>query len=143
MKAFVIGANGQLGSELVAAPPDDVTVVALTRADVDVTDGDRVRALLREHRPDAVINTAAFHRTDACEDDPALAFRINATAVRDLALACAETRATLVHVSTDYVFGGLNPGRAFVESDAVMPLNTYGVSKAAGEVLVRSLLPQH
>ena len=143
MKVFVIGANGQLGSELVAAPPDGVTVIALTRQDVDVTDSDRVRALLTQHRPDAVINTAAFHKTDACEDDPALTFRVNATAVRDLALGCAETGATLLHLSTDYVFGGREGGRAFVESDPVMPLNTYGVSKAAGEFLVRSLLPSH
>jgi dTDP-4-dehydrorhamnose reductase len=143
MKVLVIGANGQLGSELVATTPPETLTVPLTRRDGDVTDSDRFRELLAEHQPQAVINTAAFHKTDACETEPVLAFKVNTIAARDLAMLCAQSGASLVQVSTDYVFGRENPGRAFVESDRVMPVNTYGASKAAGEHLVQSAPGKH
>jgi dTDP-4-dehydrorhamnose reductase len=93
-------------------------------------------------RPQIVINTAAFHKVDVVEGDPARAFAINAIGPRNLALICRELDAVLVQLSTDYVFSG-RLQRPHREEDPVDPLNVYGVSKAAGEMLVRYLWPRH
>jgi dTDP-4-dehydrorhamnose reductase len=89
-----------------------------------------------------VINTAAYHRVDDIEDQPERAFAVNATGVRNLAVVCRELEATLVHISTDYVFSG-RLGRPHREDDPVDPLNVYGVSKVAGEMLLRQAWPRH
>ncbi|TMI82347.1 MAG: dTDP-4-dehydrorhamnose reductase [Bacillati bacterium ANGP1] len=141
MRVTVLGARGQLGHDLVAELRGcDVT--PLTHADLDVCDADGVRAALRSIRPHVVINTAAFHRVDECETDPARAFAVNTFAVRDLARACADRECVLVHVSTDYVFGGEKP-TPYTEEDAPKPLNVYGVSKLSGEYFVAALCPMH
>jgi dTDP-4-dehydrorhamnose reductase len=89
-----------------------------------------------------VINTSAFHLVDAAEHDPERAFRVNAVGPRNLAMACRETGALLVHFSTDYVFSG-RATRPYVEDDAADAVNVYGVSKAAGEMLLRHTWPRH
>jgi dTDP-4-dehydrorhamnose reductase len=137
----LIGANGQLGSDLVRAWPAE-RLVTLTHDQLDVTVRDRVFSALAEHRPDLVINTAAFHNVDVCEDEPARAFAANAIGAMNVAHACHEIGATLMFISTDYVFSG-TAGRAYTEEDAPDPVNVYGVSKAAGEQLIRSRLPRH
>src|SRR5262245_37882891 len=103
-RILLIGANGQLGSDLarVLAGP---RLVALTRRELDVTDAAAVERVIGERRPDVVVNTAAFHRVDDIEADPEPAFRTNASAVHHLARACTRHAARLVHFSTDYVFG--------------------------------------
>jgi dTDP-4-dehydrorhamnose reductase len=138
MRIAVIGADGQLGTDLVQALRGD-EVAPLFHPGFDITDPAGARRTLEKLAPDTVINTAAFHRVDECEDDPWAALRLNAIAVRDLALAARELGFRLVHFSTDYVFDG-GKNSPYVEDDAPNPLSVYGVSKLAGEYFVRALL---
>lgn len=141
MRILVTGAAGQLGRSL-AAPLAQHEVTAYTRAELDVTSLDAVRAAVRGVRPDAVINAAAYNRVDDAEADATDAYRGNALAPRNLALATAERGLPLVHVSTDYVFDGRGT-RPYHEFDATSPQTAYGRSKLAGEVAVRDLNPRH
>lgn len=140
-RVAIIGANGQLGTELVKAFADS-QVCPLTHADIEVTDLDSIARTLGELRPDVVVNTAAFHRVDDIELDPRRAFEVNALGVRNLALVCRELDAALVHFSTDYVFSG-DKGAPYGEDDLPGPVNAYGASKLAGEYLLRYLHPRH
>jgi len=141
MKIMLIGANGQLGADLkwVLAPE---RLVPLTHAEIEVTDPASTRQAFERHQPEIVINTAAFHRVDDCEKEAERAFSVNAVAVRDLALACAHFKATLVHFSTDYVFRG-DKREPYVEGDLPSPLSVYGASKLAGEYLVAANLRRY
>lgn len=141
MKIALIGADGQLGSDLMKALRGD-DVVPLYYPGFDITDTAGARRRLWEVRPDTVVNTAAFHRVDECEDDPWTAFQVNALAVRELARAARDLGFVLVHVSTDYVFDG-RQGRPYVEDDPPNPLSGYGVSKLAGEYFVRAILDKY
>jgi dTDP-4-dehydrorhamnose reductase len=137
MKVLLIGANGQLGSDLnkvFRAAGDNV--VALTHAQVDVCDEARVAELLAAEKPEVVLNTAAFHKVEECEKKPELAFQVNASAPMRLAAACEKSGVVLVHFSTDYAFGGYTHNQPFEEKDRPAPLNVYGVSKVAGEDLI-------
>lgn len=137
----LIGANGQLGSDLVRTLTE-VRLTGLTHADLDVTDAPRVRAVLTDLKPDVVINTSAFHKVDVCEDEPEPSFAVNATAPYRLARLAAELDFTLVHFSSDYVFQGSVPTPR-KEDDLANPISVYGASKLAGENLVRSACPRH
>ena len=128
----VIGAAGQLGFDLVRTFDRAGELVALTRRELDVLDPGRVHAVLTDLRPTCVLNTTAYNRVDAAEDDRAGAFALNAEAVGVLAATCQALGATFVHFSTDYVFDGRRPA-PYRESDAPNPLNVYGESKLAGE----------
>jgi dTDP-4-dehydrorhamnose reductase len=141
MKIAIIGADGQLGSDVVKVLRHD-EVVPLFYPGFDVTATSAMRGALAEIAPDIVINTAAFHRVDECEDLPEKAFQVNALAVRELALAARDIGFGLVHFSTDYVFDG-RLRRPYTEDDAPNPLSAYGVSKLAGEFFVRALLDRH
>jgi dTDP-4-dehydrorhamnose reductase len=144
MRIAVIGASGQLGSDLVKVLKPRHELTALTHAEIEVTDPESVAAMVRQHRPGVVVNTAAFHKVDQCEDEVEKAFAVNVFGVHNLALACRASGAVLVHVSTDYVFGGDRARRTpYVESDPPAPINLYGVSKLAGEYVVRYLLGPH
>jgi dTDP-4-dehydrorhamnose reductase len=136
MTIALIGADGQLGTELLRVLPRE-DVAPLYYPDFDITRPDLVRAALGAVGPRVVINTAAFHRVDECESKPHLAFRVNALAVRDLAALCRETDAVLVHFSTDYVFDGRKT-TPYVEEDAPNPLSIYAASKLAGERFVQA-----
>lgn len=141
MRIALIGADGQLGSDLLKTLDKD-EVTPLYYPDFDVTEPRKVRAVLEGLRPEAVINTAAFHRVDECEDLPEASFRVNTLAVRDLARLGRELDFVLVHFSTDYVFDGRKRS-PYVEDDPPNPLNVYAVSKLAGELFIRSLLGRH
>lgn len=141
MKTLLIGANGQLGSDIVAVWPAG-DLVALTHADIEVTDRESVTAAIAAHRPDLVINTSAFHNVDVCETEPERAFLVNAIAPMYVADACAEHGAAILHISTDYVFSG-TAGRAYTERDLPNAINVYGNAKAAGEQLVRTRHSRH
>jgi dTDP-4-dehydrorhamnose reductase len=119
-------------------------VIALTRDRADLTRADSLRAMLAELQPDVVVNCAAYNFVDRAEKEPEAAFAVNAWGPRELARACAELDCTLVHFSTDYVFG-LDGSRTspYSETDAPGPVSVYGLSKLAGEYLVRSLCPRH
>ncbi|MBI2902345.1 MAG: dTDP-4-dehydrorhamnose reductase [Candidatus Methylomirabilis oxyfera] len=141
MTTLLIGADGQLGSELRQAFRDH-DLVPLTHADLELTDRDQVTDTLRTRRPALVLNTAAYHRVDECEDFPDRAFAVNALAVRDLAVAAGAVGAVLVHFSTDYVFDG-RQRRPYQETDAPGPLSVYATSKLAGEHFVRAASDRH
>lgn len=141
MRILVTGAAGQLGRSLPAAlAQHDVTAHA--RAELDVADLAAVRAAVATVRPDLVINAAAYNQVDLAEADATDAYRGNALAARNLALATAERSLPLVHVSTDYVFDG-RATRPYHEYDATGPQTVYGRSKLAGEQAVRDLNPRH
>ena len=106
--------------------------VSLTHADIEISDSDSVMKVIPSLSADVVINTAAMHNVEACEQAPEKAFRINALGARNLARACAASGAMLVQVSTDYVFGG-EKTTPYVESDFPHPVNTYGITKLAAE----------
>jgi dTDP-4-dehydrorhamnose reductase len=139
-RTLLIGANGQLAQDLRRVWEGEV--VGLSHTDVEVSELESVRAAVRQHRPSLVVNTAAYHKTDAVEKDPERAFAVNAIGARNCAIACEETHAALLYVSTDYVFGG-DKSAPYVEDDPIGPVNVYGVSKAAGEMLVRYICPRH
>lgn len=136
MKAVIIGASGQLGSDLTRVlAKQGVSVVPLTHLDIDVADANKVDGALGAIPADIVINTAAFHKVEQCEKEPAPSFAVNAIGPWNLAKACRRMNAVLMHFSTDYVFDG-RQNSPYVESDLPGPLNVYGVSKLAGESLV-------
>jgi dTDP-4-dehydrorhamnose reductase len=142
MRYAVLGSAGQLGRDL--CPRLAGEVVPLTRERADLTNPDLLRATLTELRPDVVVNCAAYNFVDRAEAEPEAAFAVNAWGVRRLALVCRDLDCVLAHYSTDYVFG-LDAGRRtpFVETDAPGPVSVYGLSKLAGEYLVRALCPRH
>lgn len=143
MRVAIIGANGQLGSDLCSAyerSGHDVT--PLNHADLDVRDAAAVRSALEAVRPGVVVNTAAMHNVEACESDPATAFAVNAIAVRTLALASRELDFALAHVSTDYVFRG-DKQTPYLESDVAAPLNVYGNSKLSGEHFLQAIASRY
>ena len=136
MKAAIIGANGQLGSDLCRVlAAQGISVIPLLHRDLDVSDAAQVDRILESSRPDVMISTAAFHKVDQCENEPAQSFAVNAIGPRNLARACRRLDALLVHFSTDYVFDGKQQ-RPYTESDLPGPLNVYAVSKLAGECMV-------
>jgi dTDP-4-dehydrorhamnose reductase len=138
VKVLVFGSTGQLGTDVVGVfigRGEDV--IPVTRELADLTDRDSVRALLAREHPDAVVNCAAFHDPAGCEEDPQLAFAVNATGVETLAQLCADISTKLMTVSTDYVFDGTKVG-GYSEEDPPNPLNRYGDSKLAGEQRARA-----
>jgi dTDP-4-dehydrorhamnose reductase len=141
MRIAVIGADGQLGADLVKTLAKD-EVKPLFFPEFDVTEPQKMRAVMEGLRPEVVINTAAFHRVDECEDDPGASFRVNSIAVRDLARLARELDFVLVHFSTDYVFDG-RKNSPYTEDDPPNPLNVYAVSKLAGEYFIRSFLDRY
>jgi dTDP-4-dehydrorhamnose reductase len=139
-RVAIFGSGGQLGIELMAefkARGYDVT--GFERTTVDITDPGLVESALAQKDPAIVINAAAYNQVDIAEKEPLPAFLANALAVRNLAMACRQSDAQLVHFSTDYVFDGL-AGRAYTEQDEPHPLGAYAVSKYAGELYARAYL---
>ena len=143
MKVAVIGSNGQLGIDLCqsfAGAGDEV--IPLTHTDVDIASMESVSGALAIAKPDIVVNTAAMHHVDHCEERPDHAFAVNAVGARNLALVSREIGAPIMHVSTDYVFNGAK-GTPYTEQDLPGPLNAYGNSKLAGEYFIASMSPRH
>lgn len=141
MKILLTGAGGQLGSALQASLTNH-DLSSFTRAQLDITKLDEVREAIAAARPDVVINAAAYTNVDGAETDQAGAYKLNAVAPRNLAIATAEHNLPLVHVSTDYVFDGLS-NRPYHEFDPTNPVSIYGHSKLAGEAAVQSLNLRH
>ncbi|MEP7343347.1 MAG: dTDP-4-dehydrorhamnose reductase [Acidobacteriota bacterium] len=144
MKVLITGAGGQLGCALqdILTGLTGHEIIALTRAELDVTQFNDVREAINAHRPGVVINAAAYTNVDGAEADPAGAYKLNAVAPRNLAITTFDLNIPLVHVSTDYVFDGLGE-RPCHEYDQTNPLSVYGKSKLAGEQAVASFNPRH
>jgi len=140
MKIAVIGSTGQLGTDLMKTLENGHEVVGLAHKDIEVADYDSC-LILKEHQPDIVINTAAFHKTDQCENEPLKTFSVNALGAINVAMISKEIAATTVFISTDYVFDGLKK-EPYTEDDVPAPINTYGISKLAGEHFTRQN-PKH
>lgn len=139
-RAIVFGCAGQLGVELEREfQQRGYEVMGLDRRQVDITNAEAVEAAVARVPPDVVLNAAAYNQVDVAESEPAAAFQVNALAVRNIALACRQSGARLVHYSTDYVFDGA-AGRPYVETDLPHPLGAYAVSKLAGEYYARAYL---
>ena len=135
MKTLLIGAGGQLAREIERAWPEhgpDSELVPIAHQQLEIRDARAVRELVSAARPQCIINTAAFHRVDLCEDEPENAFAVNEGGVRNLAEAAREHGALFVHFSTDYVFAG-DRRVPYVESDEAWPISVYGKSRLAGE----------
>lgn len=147
MNILLIGANGQLGSDLhqvITQEAPTYMVVPLTHREIEVTDTSSLQSLLKTYIPDIVINTAAYHRIDEAEQFPEQAFIVNSIAPWHLAQLCNQMNCALVFISTDYVFGGDRSRRTpYTERDVPAPQNIYGASKLAGECLVRSACDRH
>lgn len=132
MKILISGANGQVGYALTQRLADLHDVIALDRQGADLSKPECLMVVLDAHRPDWIINAAAYTAVDKAEHERELAFTINAQAPRVLAEWAAVHGAKLVHYSTDYVFDG-TLDRPYTEADATAPLNVYGATKLAGE----------
>jgi len=143
MRILIVGAGGQLGSDLgEVLRQSHEEVVSLTRHDLDITDAAALRDKLTQCSPDVILNCAVYHPVDECESHPESSFAVNAIAVRNLGLVANDIRAAVAHFSSDYVFDG-QLGRAYTEDDATSPASVFGVSKVAGEQLLRQVLPRH
>ncbi|WP_454917646.1 dTDP-4-dehydrorhamnose reductase [Xanthobacter sediminis] len=143
MRILLLGAGGQLGRELTdRALKRDLDLTGLDHTALDICDPAAVARAMEAHRPDVVVNAAAYTAVDKAESEPELAARINAFAPAHIAERCARYGTPLIHVSTDYVFDGTKP-TPYVEQDAIAPLGVYGRTKAAGEAAVRSAAERH
>lgn len=140
MKVAITGANGQLGTDLCQVL-HSTEILPLTHRDIEITNISSVKEILGKRKPDIIINTAAYVRVDDCETEPDKAFSINALGARNVAVVAQELGAKLVHISTDYVFGGEPGARTipYTEFDTPIPANVYGKSKLAGENFVEHL----
>lgn len=141
MKVLLLGANGQLGSDIVRLWHDPaVTLATATRADADVTDPGAVAAVVQRESPDVVINTTAFHNLPEAEADPETCFRVNVLGAWHIASAARAIGASVVQFSTDYVFDGTKR-TPYLEDDARRALNVYGGAKIATEDVVQMVNP--
>lgn len=143
MRVAIIGANGQLGTDLVEIFSEDPEskVVPLTHKDLDVTVPETLE-ILKRLEPDVIINTAAYVRVDDAELYPEKAFAVNAIGALNVARVANEIGAVNVYISTDYVFDG-EKEEPYTEEDIPNPINVYGASKYAGEIFTRNYSPKH
>src|ERR1700740_2804644 len=141
MRILLIGRTGQLGGDLLRNGAGN-DIAAPERSELDITRADQMRSAIAAHRPELVINCAAFHNVPMCEEQPEQAFRVNCVAVRDLAAACRDAGSRLISFSSDYVFGG-DKRTPYAEDDLPHPLQLYGISRLAGEHAALSTAPDH
>jgi dTDP-4-dehydrorhamnose reductase len=142
MKVLITGCRGMLGTDLIAVFGSGHDVVGLDLPDIDISQSEQCFAGVKEHRPDVIINAAAFTRVDDCETHEEAAFQVNGHGAGNLAQAAASTGALLVHYSTDYIFDGFK-NEAYLEEDVPNPRSVYGKSKLLGESLIRRHCPNH
>ena len=141
MKILLTGASGQLGTAMqVALVGHDV--IPLTKANLDISDFDKVQKVVKELNPECILNTAAYTNVDGAETNVHLAYAVNALGPRNLAVVAASLNVPLMHVSTDYVFDGRS-SVPYHEFDRPNPLSVYGASKLAGEEAIRDLHGHH
>lgn len=144
MKILITGKNGQVGSCLVDQinTMSDVTLLALDRNQLDITDATQVNKVVAEFNPNIIINAAAYTAVDKAEQESELTYGINRDGPHNLAVAANEINAYIIHISTDYVFAG-DSLISYVESDKTDPQGEYGRSKLAGEQAVVEACTRH
>lgn len=135
MKTLITGANGQLGWELQRTGPAGWEIIALNRAELDITDNDVVASVFQQHQPDLVINTAAYTAVDKAESVKDKAYAVNVRGVANIAQAAEDFQARLIHISTDFVFDGTK-SQPYLPDDKPNPRGVYGTSKLQGEQAV-------
>jgi dTDP-4-dehydrorhamnose reductase len=139
-RALILGSRGQLGGELVREfASRGYEVAAFARTQLDISDPVEVDEQVAAFQPTVIVNSAAFNPVDPAEKDPLAALKVNGLGVRNLATACRQSKAKLIHFSTDYVFDGTK-GSSYTEDDRPHPLGAYGVSKLAGEFYAQAYL---
>ena len=139
MKILVTGKNGQLGSELQKTCPSNVELICFGSKELDISNAEQVNELLITHSPDIVINAAAYTAVDKAETDTDTAYAVNEQGAANLANACKNIDAKLIHISTDFVFDGTST-MPYTATDATNPLGVYGASKLAGEQAINEIL---
>jgi dTDP-4-dehydrorhamnose reductase len=147
MKLLLVGNKGMLGSSLskyIPSMPEgrSATLLGCDLPEIDITDPASVEVVLGREKPDVIVNCAAYTNVDGAEKDSDIAFRVNAAGPENLAHSAVRHRATLVHISTDFIFDGAKQD-PYREDDAPNPLCVYAKSKLAGEEAVRRVMPDH
>ena len=142
MKIAVIGANGQLGSDICIALKNTDDVVELIIDDIDISDKNSVKKAFNNSNIDMIINTAAFHNVEKCEDEPETAFKVNGLGSLNLAEISNELDIPIIHISTDYVFDG-EKKTPYIETDLPIPLNVYGNTKLSGEYFISTIAKKY
>lgn len=143
MKICVIGANGQLGSDVCTAfKKNSDKVIELNHDKIEITDIDDVSSVLKDLKPNILVNTAAYHHVEKCETETQKAFSVNALGARNLAMLSRDLGFFIIHISTDYVFDG-NKKQPYVEEDLPSPLNVYANSKLAGEYFIQAIAKKY
>lgn len=137
MRILLTGITGQLGSELKDTLAPLGTVIGVGRHDMDLSQPAEIRRVIENHAPDIIINSAAYTAVDKAETEPQLAYAINTEAPKVMAEVAQRSGATLIHISTDYVFDGAHY-TPYVETDQPNPIGVYGKTKLAGEAAVQS-----
>ncbi|WP_419766220.1 MAG: dTDP-4-dehydrorhamnose reductase [Arcobacter sp.] len=135
-KVLLLGANGQLGSDIKKVFKEDIELICLTRKNFDIAQ-DEISKLNKYSNIDYIVNTTSYHKTDECEDFPDKSFKVNSSFVYQLAKYSNENDITLFHISTDYVFDGM-ANEPYKEEDTPNPLNIYGLSKYSGEIAIQN-----
>ena len=139
MKILITGSNGMLGHDLIKVLDESHELILTNSKTLDITDETQVMDFICDKKPDIIINSAAYTDVDGCEENPELAYNVNGEGVEYLALACKKIDASLVHISTDYVFDGLS--REPISEDAqIAPISVYGKSKLKGEQAIQEIL---
>jgi dTDP-4-dehydrorhamnose reductase len=141
-KIALIGADGQLGSDLYKTLPLEFDVIPLILSDLDVTQLDSINTCLSQYNPEIILSTAGFHNVPYCEVDPQSTFSVNTIGTKYLTDWCFFHNCKLVFISTDYVFNG-EKGEPYNEEDVPDPINTYGISKYAAELYIRHHLEDY
>lgn len=141
MRILLIGRTGQLGGDLLRHNREH-QITAPDRGELDIIRPEQVLAAIERHRPELVVNCAAFHNVPLCEEQPEQAFQVNCVAVKNLSAACRDAGARLITFSSDYVFGG-DKRTPYDEDDAPHPLQQYGMSRLAGEQAALAAAPEH
>jgi dTDP-4-dehydrorhamnose reductase len=136
-KILITGAGGQLGLTLKDVLPESDRVKYVSKMQLDITDFDAVRTFFEQFQPQVCINTAAYTAVDEAEKNPEAAFKINTEAVANLAKCCVEWKTKFIHISTDYVFDG-EANSPYKETDKLNPQTVYGISKLAGEEVIKT-----
>jgi dTDP-4-dehydrorhamnose reductase len=135
VKIAIIGSTGQLGTDLAKTMQREHEIISLTHKELEVTDYNSC-IILKQSHPDVIIDTAAFHKTDQCEEEPLKTFLVNAIGAKNIAAVSKDIGATTIFISTDYVFDG-SRNKPYTEDDVPNPINTYGISKLAGELYTK------